>query len=382
MSKRFLLYLLGVFLALAVGVAVTLEGGDKGANGFVFVMLVPVIGIAVVATIMLFAVLVIAVHEYGHVLVAQHYHFRINRIVVCGRAWSEPFPHREGPWSQSAFTFTGHVSLCPPDMIEYRRKMINMFWGGQVASIVLAITAAGAAYWGYVRTSPDGLLFGALATVFACSPIVSGFLNEKASLPGDFVRIRSLRGGKYPLQTFAYLELYNYFEHSKGLHEIPESFFLTALEGRSLEPEECTGFVLNWYSYWLQCQGRFRESLAPLEESLPLLAEDNNIDGMLDLCFIQALVGDISEAERLLEENPADQADEPHSYPLAESAIAFRKGDHALALTKLEEAAVAREKGLPPDHPHHQTSLVRFAKIRELYDNSASGEDAGAKADA
>ena len=382
MSRTFLLYLFGVFAALAVGVAVSLDGGDKGPTGFLVVMMIPVIGIGIAAAIMLYTILVIAVHELGHVVVARHNQFRINRVVICGRVWSEKFPHREGPWPRSEFVFGGHISICVPDMVDYRRKMINMFWGGQIASILLTLAVAGIAYWGYVRASPDGLLFGSLATILAAYPILMGFSNAEGSYGGDFIRIGSLKGEKYPIQSFAYFELFNFFEHSSGLHEIPESHFLTALEGRTLEPVECTGFVLNWYAYWLQCHGRFEESLAPLEDSLPLLAEGSNIDGMLDLCFIHALVGDISEAERLLEAHPADQADEPHSYPLAESAIAFRRGDLALALTKLEDAVVAREQGLPADHPHHQTSVVRFAKIRELYTGSTSREDTGSEADA
>lgn len=379
MRRFYLFCALGSLLAVGIGTWLTLRGETQIVSE---IWIGPIFLICIVIGLLAVSYSVIVVHELGHLFVLQHYGFRLNHIVICGKVVYAQFPRRPEPWPDLPFSMSGHINYSAPDMLDYRRKMINILWGGPLASFALLTVLASLTYLCFLNHSLDGVLFWGLAACIATVPLINGFREDAPNNLPDFLRIRSLRGERYALESFAYHEIQNFFAHSEGLHQIPEPFYLAAINGFNDQPL-IRGFLFNWYSFWLQSRSRFSEALVRFEQCLEAGSGQPETDNLLDHAFLLALVGDLALGKQKFDLVVQEEATYPFDVPLAESAIAYRQGDFLLAISKLDDAVKLWHETTPDDHPHRTVTRIRLKRVREYYlTSSATSQDSGAEADA
>lgn len=236
LSKKFLGYLFGAFTVIGIILAAALPGDFPTRSGaFLFAVLVPVIGVAVVAIIWLLVFLLLFVHEAGHWIVATNYGFEVRQVKVAG-IYLVGNPRDDS--EQRGFEFMGHVAFNPPTIADYRRRFINIVWGGQVASILLTVGLLLLTCCMYLGKHPDGVIIVGTLAVGSLSLIVSGFSESLGrGYAGDFQLIRAYRNPSLTEAQIAYAHLVSCTRHGVLLHDIAEDFLLAATAKEALEPE-------------------------------------------------------------------------------------------------------------------------------------------------
>ena len=301
--------------------------------------------------VLVIILLVLAIHEIGHVMAGITVGFEFRMITV------GPFMLRNEatPSGKKQLRFRwntrlnamGGLALCLPKSDEkLRPNFIKFIAGGPLASLLLALLA-GAIYWFFYRHTPaffarsfwqftalmSGIIF--LTTIM---PMRSGgFFSDGARM------LNLLRGGAKAEVDLAILT--STAAATSGVR--PRDMNVAPLQ-KILDKDYQHPFIpyLHLYMYaYLMDWGKSSEALVHLEktvEEIDQIPAGYQATIWLEVAFYKAYYQqDLPEAEAAFQQAKISAVIPKHLIYKSEATIAWLKGDQKQALTKAQEALAA-----------------------------------------